>query len=102
MTRGNLSAAFLAAGLFVLAGRAQAQTTHFVDANSITFDPADLCIDVGDTVQWDWVTGVHNVESGVGGIPDGNFSSGAPVSPPESFSVTFDQAFLDANPMITI
>ena len=55
---------------------------------------------VGDTVLWDWQGGLHNVESGVGGVPDGNFSSGAPVaSQSTTFEVTFDADFLAANPM---
>lgn len=81
-----------------LSASASAQTTHFVDLNSVTFSPEDLVIDVGDTVQWDWVVGFHNVVSGVNGIHDGAFQSGAPVPPPATFSLTFDQAFLDANP----
>ena len=82
----------------LLAGSASAQTSHQVDLFSVTFSPQDLVIDVGDTVVWNWVTGFHNVESGTNGNHDGVFLSGAPVAPPATFSVTFDQAFLDANP----
>ncbi|MFT5288997.1 MAG: plastocyanin [Planctomycetota bacterium] len=85
-------------GSALLASAAAAQTTHFVSLSSVSFSPQDLVIDVGDTVQWDWVVGFHNVESGVNGSADGAFLSGAPVSPPATFSVTFDQTFLDANP----
>jgi glucose/arabinose dehydrogenase/plastocyanin len=64
------------------------------------FDPADITIQVGDTVHWVWRGGFHNVESGVGGIHDGNFRSGNPTSViGTTFDVTFDQAFLDENPM---
>ena len=86
------------AGACLAGGLTAAQTTHTVDLNSVTFDPGDITIDVGDTVLWNWVVSFHNVESGVGGVPDGAFSSGLPVQSPATFSVTFDQAFLDANP----
>ena len=86
-----------------LAGGLHAQTTHIVN-NGPAFDfvPADITIDVGDTVKWVWVGGLHNVESGVGGISDGIFSSGAPPPPPPepSSAITFDQAFLSANPVV--
>ncbi|MEM7307639.1 MAG: plastocyanin/azurin family copper-binding protein [Planctomycetota bacterium] len=93
----------LALGALLLASTtSNAQTTHDID-NGPFFDfvPANLTIDVGDTVRWVWVGGLHNVESGVGGIPDGIFSSGGPTPVVGTeFSVTFDQAFLDANPVL--
>jgi len=61
-----------------------------------------LTITVGDTVHWVWDLGdplLHNVESGVGGAHDGNFTSGPPEPSPATFDVIFDQSFLDANPM---
>lgn len=77
-----------------------AQTTHDVDLLSLTFSPDSSTIQVGDTVHWDWVTGIHNVVSGVGGTPDGNFDSGDPSGDPATtFDVTFDQQFLNDNPM---
>ncbi|QDU69423.1 cupredoxin domain-containing protein [Engelhardtia mirabilis] len=86
-----------------LASAATAQTTHVVNLYSNVFLPDDLTIQVGDTVRWEWVTNFHNVVSGTNagmtGIPDGIFSSGSPVAPPSMFEVTFDQAFLDANPV---
>ncbi len=64
------------------------------------FTPADLTIQLGDTVRWTWAGGFHNVESGVSGAHDGNFRSGNPTSANGTiFEFTFDQAFLDANPM---
>ena len=86
-----------------LASSTHAQTTHTVDLESFTFVPASLTVQVGDTVECVWVAGLHNVISGVviggSGVPDGHFSSGAAVPPPATFSVTFDQAFLAANPV---
>ena len=80
---------------------ASAQTTHNVTLEGALFIQADLTIAVGDTVHWQWVSGNHNVVSGVGGVHDGNFNSGDPVfpgDPPTTFDVVFDQAFLDAHP----
>ena len=34
--------------------------------------PEDVTIQVGDAIHWEWVGGVHDVESGVGGNHDGN------------------------------
>ncbi len=87
------------AALGLLGSPAAAQTTHQVDINSITFDPPTLDIDVGDTVDWVWVTGFHNVESGAAGIHNGIFRSGDPVSAPNTYSLTFDAAFLASNPV---
>lgn len=93
----RLSLAF--AAVLSTSSLASAQTTHNVDLFSLSFSDPALTIAVGDTVQWTWLNGMHNVESGVGGIHDGIFRSGAPTFPPMIFSVTFDQAFLDANPV---
>jgi len=82
--------------------RTLAQTTHTVQLDGLQFIPADVTIRVGDTVHWIWLSGIHNVESGmiVGGfgVPDGNFRSGEPASG-VTFDVMFDRAFLDAHPM---
>jgi plastocyanin len=72
---------------------AAAQTTHQVDLAGVSFTPADLTIAEGDTVLWNWVSGVHNVSS-----DDGLFRSGNPVSGPNTFSITFDAAFLASAP----
>jgi plastocyanin len=83
-----------------LAPAAQAQTTHVVQLFTVSFFPQDITIEVGDTVRWEWVTGVHDVKSGPGGVPDGIFNSGNPTAtPPGPFEVTFDAAFLAANPV---
>jgi plastocyanin len=50
------------------------------------FEPANVTITAGTTVTWTWVSGFHDVTAtGNPGFP----GSGAPVSPPKSFSQTF-------------
>ena len=74
-----------------------AQTTHQVSVapgGTFTFSPKNLVIQRGDTVQWNWVSGIHNVNSA-----DGYFRSGAPVAPPMTYSLLFDDAFLNASPI---
>jgi len=71
-----------------------------VGGASNVFTPADVTIEVGDTVHWDWAGGLHNVESGVGGVHDVNFRSGNPTSNTSTtYDVTFHSAFLAAMPM---
>ncbi|UCE62285.1 MAG: hypothetical protein JSU63_11340 [Phycisphaerales bacterium] len=102
----RMTAAVVAAvGAMVATGSANtalAEThTVIVGGASPVFMPSDIVISVGDTVHWDWDGGVHDVESGVGGVHDGKFDSGSPTSDTSTtFDVTFDQAFLDANPMV--
>lgn len=103
MKRSHRLTALLVLAVASIGALAQAAgggpTTHTVQLFSLSFSPNSLTIDQGDTVDFVWVTGVHNVESGVDGDFDGAFSSGSPVSDPNTFSVTFDGAFLAANPM---
>lgn len=81
---------------------AYGQTTHNVTLSGMSFTPPDLTIQVGDTVHWEWLDGVHNVESGTivsgAGVHDNIFRSGDPASA-LTYDLTFDQAFLDANPV---
>jgi len=71
-----------------------------LDGLNFTYDGVsnmdiDLTINTGDTVQWDWVSGFHNVLSGTTGAPDAGdlFSSGAPTSDDLTmFEYTFDEA----------
>ncbi len=86
----------------LLAPAVFAQTVHDVDVGpGFNFTPALLGIQVGDIVRWTWLTEGHNVVSGdMFGIPTGIFSSGSPADPPNSFEVTFDAAFVMANPVV--
>lgn len=81
-------------------GLARAQVTHDVavgPGGAFVFDPADIEIEVGDTVRWTWGSLGHNVVSD--GAAAGAFSSGAPAGPGTVFEVTFDQDFVDTNPV---
>ncbi|MCA8981270.1 MAG: hypothetical protein KDC14_14665 [Planctomycetes bacterium] len=86
------------AALFVGTNVAQADTVT-VNQFSISFSPQDVTIQLGDTVQWVHSGGGHTVTEGTDGTLDGNeafhsdLNSGVPV-----YSVTFDAAFLAANP----
>ena len=49
--------------------------TVMVGQGGLTFTPARLTIDVGDTVHWIWATGGHSVVSGTAGSADNQFCS---------------------------
>lgn len=49
--------------------------TQTVTVNSNFYSPSSLTINVGDTVQWNWVSGSHTVTSGSNTTPDGKFCS---------------------------
>ncbi len=96
----NLRKSLAALGAAVaLAAGANAQNTVQIDLQTISFSPANVTIQVGDTVRWVWQIGLHDVKSGSNFTPDGIFDSGTPVPSPATFEVTFDAAFLAANPM---
>ncbi|QDU69422.1 cupredoxin domain-containing protein [Engelhardtia mirabilis] len=85
--------------LALLAAPGLAQTTHQVNLNSASFSPKNITIEAGDTVRWVWQIGPHKISSGLAGISDGIFDSGPVVTGPTApFEVTFDAAFLAANP----
>ncbi len=73
-------------GLLLLAPAARAATVQ-VTVNSSSFDPEVVNIQVGDTVIWTNVSGVHNVES-----VDGTTFSNATAPAPWTFSHTFTAA----------
>jgi plastocyanin len=65
-----------------------------VSLQGISFVPADITINVGETVQWDNVDGFHNVNGSQATFPNNpeGFFSGDPASGPWSFSFTFNTA----------
>jgi plastocyanin len=58
------------------------------------FAPQNLTVTQGDTVNWVWVSGFHNVTSGScpGGnyVADGKFISGAATTPANTFGFAFN------------
>src|SRR5947208_14924923 len=92
-------AAVVAAAVTLLLVSAHAETVtvtlnqeaDYYYSFSVSFTPASVTINVGDTVNWDWQSGPHSVTSGVPGQPSGLFDSG--IQPQgHSFSHTFTQA----------
>jgi plastocyanin len=69
--------------VFVLCAGAQAATTT-VNVNAMTFSPAEVTINAGDTVTWVWFTGTHSTTSDTN-IWDSDFHS----TPGFNFSHTF-------------
>jgi plastocyanin len=89
----------LVAALLGLPARAQA-TTHDVAIQFFRYTGSHIVIAVGDTVRWSNLDGIqHSSTEGTDLVLNGNeawhhlFNPGSP-----SFSVTFDAAFLAANP----
>ena len=62
--------------------------THTVTQEGLTFNPATITIEVGDTVAWIWSGGSHTV------------TSGTDLSDPE-VGLLFDQSFNSSNPTVT-
>lgn len=88
------------AALLGLAWPAAAHDQEVAVGPGFIFVPAILTVELGDTVEWEWFGGLHNIESGVDGVHDGNFGSGDPTDViGTTFEVTFDQEFLDEHPM---
>ncbi len=71
--------------LFAAASTNVWSATYHVDLINFEFVPANLSIQVGDTVTWHNTEGAHNV------VEDSNiFTSGLVTSDPFEYSVTFD------------
>jgi plastocyanin len=75
-----------------LAGLATA-AEHDVEQQGLTFVPADLTIEVGDTVNWMWTSGSHTVTNGADlDDPDLGTLFDAPLNADNAtFSYTFDE-----------
>ncbi len=66
--------------------------THTVSQDNLTFQPAVITIQVGDTVEWVWTSGVHTVTNGVDlSDPDlGSIFDAALDASNPTFSYTFN------------
>jgi plastocyanin len=89
----SLSLFWLATLLLATSGTATAATVHVQVGPGIYFDPDDVTIQPGDTVEWTWPSGdiFHSVTSGVDGTSSGLFDSGSHIAP-FTFSFTFPNA----------
>ena len=80
----------------MVAQNTQAATHNVLVGPGVVFTPADLTIDVGDTVIWTWAGGLHNVVSGTGAVCSNeglSFCSGAAtLTSGTTFSHTFTTA----------
>ncbi len=68
--------------MFVFFNVLNAQTKHVVMVSNIVFTPKDINVTVGDTVEWQWVEGVHTTTSDSTTGPnswDSPISSSVPV-----------------------
>ena len=82
----------------VAAAPLAAQTTHVIrvsDGPFGHFEPNDMYIQVGDTVQWDYVSGMHDIVA-----VSGAFSSGPPESAPHSYWKLFDMGVIHTYPVL--
>ena len=85
---GILAAAIAA---FAPAAVATTYTVTVAPGGSFTFSPSSQTINVGDTVEWVWGSGVHSSTSGAICIGDGKWDSTV-LANPSTFSVTFTAA----------
>ena len=55
----------LVAGLgLILAPALAGAVTHTVNESGLTFVPSEITIELEDTVEWIWGSGIHTVTSG--------------------------------------
>jgi plastocyanin len=70
------------------------------DGGALVFTPANLTIQVGDTVRWVWGSSGHSVVSGTNGNADNQFCSpsntGCDNPPLSSSGATFEHTFTQA------
>lgn len=70
----------------------EVQPDHIVNAMGLSFTPADITIQLGETVRWENTGGNHNVNGGLDvypNNPEGIFS-GAPAPAPWTWDYTFN------------
>ncbi len=100
----RLNRILMMAGLGIAASAASAGDTYNITLDGLNFVyegqsnmDIDLTINVGDTVEWLWVAGFHNVVSGEQGEPSEGllFRSGDPTGAAGTmFSYTFTETGL--------
>ena len=89
--RNLVMMSIVALALAVMPAVVSAQVTHTVNQVGTSFSPANLTIQVGDTVRWVWSTAAHTVTSGTGAAdPDVAILFDSPLN---SFSPQFEFQF---------
>jgi plastocyanin len=77
-----------------------AHTVMVGDGGALVFTPANLTIQVGDTVRWVWGSSGHSVVSGTNGNADNQFCSpsntGCDNPPLSSKGATYEHTFTQA------
>ena len=61
-----------------------AQVTHVVTQVGTSFSPANITIETGDTVRWEWTSGIHTVTP----LPSSSSPSRRQAWPPISAYLT--------------
>ena len=95
MTRRHLRPlAWLALAGFLLAAPVPAVAAdHIVTVRNFEFDPAELTIQTGDTVIWQWESGTHTTTNGTGsGDPNAGTLWDSPIT---SANPTFQYTFTE-------
>lgn len=80
--------AFMIAALGAVLSVPVLAVTHTVNQSGLSFDPDDLTVKVGDTVEWVWSGGNHTVTSG-----------GGPDDP--EVGMYFDDPLSSSNPTVS-
>lgn len=70
-----------------------AEPDVLVDVSGLTFTPADITIQIGETVRWENTSGNHNVNGSLDAYPDNpeGFLSGDPAPAPWTYEYTFNE-----------
>jgi plastocyanin len=89
----------LIALLACAAAPARANIIDVTQSGFFAFTPANVTIEVGDTVRWTWASLSHTVTEGNDGTVNGNEAfNGLLDTTHQTFLHTFDAAFLAAHP----
>src|SRR5690554_4833373 len=92
-SKKNLSECALLLGILLLSSLATlGQTLYQVEVSDSQFDPADLQIVVGDTVEWTNIFGTHNVNGNKNFFPSNPESFGNNVGEGWTYRHVFDIA----------
>jgi len=74
--------------LLFFAGTTLAQVTHNVSVTNFAYSPNPLTVNIGDTIRWTGVSGLHTITSGLNSMPSSRPGAlfDASVAPPQFFT----------------